>query len=161
MKTRDILLTGAVALTFAVATGCKREEPKTAPPPASVAATPERTAPPPASGAATPEPPNPPNVTGLEPKPAPAPAEAGPAERAGRVIGEKLDDATITAKVKTALLQAPDVKGTNVNVTTEKMVVQLSGFVSTQTEMERAVQIARGVNGVKEVHNKMSLKSGN
>jgi hyperosmotically inducible protein len=62
--------------------------------------------------------------------------------------------------VKTALLQAPDVKGSDVIVNTEKSVVQLSGFVSTQTEIDRAMALARGVKGVKEVHNKMSLKSG-
>ena len=133
------------ALTMTIAAGCTREEPKPTAPPAP--------------GAAVPEPPTSAKTSGLAPTPA-APKEPGPAERAGRAIGEQIDDATITAKVKTALLQAPDVKGTDVNVQTEKAVVQLSGFVSRQSEMERAVEIARAVGGVKEVHNKMSLKSG-
>ena len=83
---------------------------------------------------------------------------AGPAEKAGKAIGAQIDDATITAKVKTGLLQAPDVKGTHINVETERGVVQLSGFVSSQVEIERAIMIAKGVGGVTEVQNKMSLK---
>lgn len=141
-----VLAAGAAALTMTIGAGCQREEPKPAAPP-----------PPQAT---TPEPPSPPTVTGVAPTPATPPKDAGPAERAGRAIGEQLDDATLTAKVKAVLLQAPDVKGTDVNVQTEKGVVQLSGFISSQAEIERAMQLARGVGGVKEVHNKMSLKSG-
>jgi hypothetical protein len=146
MKKSFVFAAGAAALTMTLAAGCQREEAKPAAPPAPAAS--------------TPEPPNPTTVTGVAPTPAAPPKDAGPAERAGRAIGEQLDDATLTAKVKTALLQAPDVKGTDVNVTTEKGVVQLSGFISSQAEIERALQLARGVAGVKEVHNKMSLKSG-
>ncbi len=146
MNKSFLLVAGAVAVTMTLAGGCKREEPKT------TAA--------PAPAASTPEPPNPPTVTGVAPTPAAPPKDAGPAERAGRAIGEQLDDTTLTAKVKAVLLQAPDVKGTDVNVQTEKGVVQLSGFVASQAEIERAMQLARGVGGVKEVHNKMSLKSG-
>ena len=146
MKTSFAVVAGAAALTMAFTTGCQREEPKP-----SVA---------PAPAAATPEPPNPPTVVGTAPTPTPPPKDAGPAERAGRAIGEQIDDATLTAKVKTALLQAPDVKGTDVIVNTEKSVVQLSGFVSSQTQIDRAMELARAVKGVKEVHNKMSLKSG-
>jgi hyperosmotically inducible periplasmic protein len=82
----------------------------------------------------------------------------GPAEKAGKAIGAQIDDATITAKVKTGLLQAPDVKGTHINVETERGVVQLSGFVSSQVEIDRAIMIAKAVGGVTEVQNKMSLK---
>ena len=148
MKTSFVVVAaaGAAVLTMALAGGCKRDEPQPIAPPAPAAT--------------APEPPNPPTVTGVTPTPPAPPKDAGPAERAGRAIGEKLDDATLTAKVKAALLQAPDVKGTDVNVETEKGVVQLSGFVSSQTEIDRAMALARAVSGVKEVHNKMSLKSG-
>jgi len=84
----------------------------------------------------------------------------GPAEAAGREVGEALDDATITAKVKAALLQAPDVKGLDVKVETDKAVVQLSGFVATQAQIDKAVEVAKGVRGVREVQNKMSVKPG-
>jgi hyperosmotically inducible protein len=84
----------------------------------------------------------------------------GPAEAAGREVGEALDDATITAKVKAALLQAPDVKGLDVGVETDKAVVQLSGFVASQAQIDKAVEVAKGVHGVREVQNKMSVKPG-
>lgn len=84
----------------------------------------------------------------------------GPAEATGREVGEALDDATITAKVKTALLQAPDVKGLDVKVETDKAVVQLSGFVASQAQIDKAVEVAKGVRGVREVQNKMSVKPG-
>ncbi len=84
----------------------------------------------------------------------------GPAEATGREVGEALDDATITAKVKAALLQAPDVKGLDVGVETDKAVVQLSGFVASQAQIDKAVEVAKGVRGVREVQNKMSVKPG-
>jgi hypothetical protein len=134
---------GAAAIVLSVTFGCRKEEVRTTVPAPS----------------ATPgEPPNPAAQTGVLPPPPPSPS--GPAERAGRAIGEQIDDVTITAKVKAALLQSPDVKGSDVNVNTEKGVVQLSGFVESKTQSERALQIARAVGGVKEVHDKMSLKSG-
>ena len=142
-----------VALTAAVLilTACSREERTTTTAPAEVP--PSNTA-----GRTTGEPPNPPSVVGTEPKAAEAQAP-GPAERAGRVIGEQIDDATLTAKVKAALLQAPDVKGMQINVDTDRGAVQLSGFVDTQTQMDRAVQIAKGVSGVREVHQKMTIRA--
>ena len=72
--------------------------------------------------------------------------------------GEYVDDALITAKVKTELVQDPDVKATEVNVETFKGVVQLSGFVGSQAAANKAVQIARSVKGVKSVKNDMRLK---
>ena len=84
----------------------------------------------------------------------------GPAEAPGREVGEALDDATITTKVKAALLQAPDVKGLVVRVETDKAVVQLSGFVASQAQIDRAMEVAKGVRGVRDVQNKMSVKPG-
>jgi hypothetical protein len=143
---------GALALVSLVATGCTREERTTTVAPAPAAASGTATATPP-------EPPNPSSIIGTAPT-APAAPGAGPAERAGRAIGEQLDDATLTAKVKTALLQAPDVKGMQVNVDSDRGAVQLSGFVESQTQIDRAVQIAQAVTGVREVHNKMTIKAG-
>jgi hyperosmotically inducible protein len=154
MKLHFASIAGAVALASIVTSGCTREERTTTVTPPSPAA--------PAPGAATatpPEPPNPSSITGTTPKAPDAPGP-GPAERAGRIIGEQLDDATLTAKVKTALLQAPDVKGMQVNVDSDRGAVQLSGFVESQTQIDRAVQIAKAVSGVREVHNKMTIKAG-
>ena len=72
--------------------------------------------------------------------------------------GEYVDDALITAKVKAELVQDPQVKATEVNVETFKGVVQLSGFVSSQAAASKAMEIARGVKGVKSVKNDMRLK---
>jgi len=82
----------------------------------------------------------------------------GPAEQSGREVGQALDDATITTKVKAALLQAPDAKSLDVRVETDKGVVQLSGFVASQAQIDKAVEVAKGVSGVREVQNKMSVK---
>lgn len=72
--------------------------------------------------------------------------------------GEYIDDAMITAKVKAALVNDPVVKATEVNVETFKGVVQLSGFVSSPQSVQKAVEIARNVEGVKSVRNDIRLK---
>jgi osmotically-inducible protein OsmY len=72
--------------------------------------------------------------------------------------GQYIDDSTITTKVKTALLADPEVSGLDVKVETFKGVVQLSGFVNDQRQATRAVEIARSVNGVRKVENKLSVK---
>ncbi|MGZ5009942.1 MAG: BON domain-containing protein [Methylobacter sp.] len=72
--------------------------------------------------------------------------------------GEYVDDSVITTKVKSALAGDPSVSSSEVNVETFKGVVQLSGFVSSRAEMNRAVEVARTVNGVKSVKNDMRLK---
>lgn len=74
--------------------------------------------------------------------------------------GEYIDDATITAKVKAALADSPDVKAREVNVETHRGEVQLSGFVATQAEVNKAVQLARNVKGVRSVKNDIRIKSG-
>jgi osmotically-inducible protein OsmY len=72
--------------------------------------------------------------------------------------GEYFDDTVLTSKVKTQLLGDPAVSGLAVNVETFKGVVQLSGFVKTAAERNRAVELARGVKGVKEVKNDILLR---
>lgn len=72
--------------------------------------------------------------------------------------GEYLDDTVVTAKVKTALLNDPMVSGLAVNVETFKGIVQLSGFVKTATERDRAVELARKVGGVTQVKNDILIR---
>src|SRR5579864_4301164 len=72
--------------------------------------------------------------------------------------GEYVDDSAITAKVKTAIFNAPGLKSNEITVETFKGTVQLSGFVSSQSDMLRAVQVAQGVSGVQSVKNGMNLK---
>lgn len=72
--------------------------------------------------------------------------------------GEYLDDAAITAKVKAAVFREPTLKSSEINVETFKGVVQLSGFVRSQADIDQAVKVARSVGGVKSVKNDMRLK---
>jgi osmotically-inducible protein OsmY len=72
--------------------------------------------------------------------------------------GEYIDDALITTKVKAALAADPVVKATEVNVETFKGAVQLSGFVSSQEAIGKAVELARGIEGVRAVKNNMVVK---
>ena len=82
----------------------------------------------------------------------------GPAERTARAVGEAIDDATITARVKGAFVNSEEVKALDIKVETEKGIVQLSGFVGSQAQIDKAVELAKAVGGVQEVQNKMSLK---
>jgi hyperosmotically inducible periplasmic protein len=90
---------------------------------------------------------------------APGEAPTATAPEAKTTVGTTIDDSTITTKVKSALLADPDVKGLDIKVETNKGEVQLSGFVDSQTQIDRAISVARGVEGVKNVQNKMALKT--
>lgn len=72
--------------------------------------------------------------------------------------GEYVDDSVITTKVKAALVNDPNVSAAEVNVETFKGVVQLSGFINSRADMNRAIELARNVPGVKSVKNDMRLK---
>ncbi len=72
--------------------------------------------------------------------------------------GEYVDDTVITTKVKHAILHEPSLKSAEINVETFKGIVQLSGFVSSQANINRAVEVARSVKGVKSVKDDMRLK---
>ena len=73
--------------------------------------------------------------------------------------GEYIDDSVITTKVKAAVLNEPTLKSSEINVETYKGVVQLSGFVSTQGDINKAVSLTRGIKGVTSVKNDMRLKN--
>ena len=73
-------------------------------------------------------------------------------------VGNKLDDSVITTRVKTALLADPSIKSLDVMVVTRKGEVQLSGFVNNQGQIDRAVEVARAIEGVTKVGNDMSVK---
>ncbi len=75
-----------------------------------------------------------------------------------RSAGETVDDSTLTAKVKTALLKDEDVSGLAVNVTTYRGVVQLTGFVDNESQRAKAESIAKDVSGVESVQNDLQIK---
>ncbi len=72
--------------------------------------------------------------------------------------GEYIDDTTLTSKVKTTLLQDPEVSGLGINVETFKGEVQLSGFANSEAERQRAESLASSVDGVAAVKNDIVLK---
>jgi osmotically-inducible protein OsmY len=72
--------------------------------------------------------------------------------------GEYVDDSVITTKVKATIFNEPSLKVFQINVETFKGRVQLSGFVSTQDNIDRAVEVTRFVAGVKSVANDMRLR---
>lgn len=75
----------------------------------------------------------------------------------GKTVGETVDDATITTRVKTALLNDPDVGGLRIDVDTTVGVVTLSGVVKSQAEADRAIAVARRIDGVKDVKSTLQV----
>jgi len=73
-------------------------------------------------------------------------------------VGTKVDDTVITTMVKAGLADSMDVKSFDFKVETRKGEVLLSGFVDNQSQIDRAVAVAKAVAGVTSVDNKVSLK---
>lgn len=73
--------------------------------------------------------------------------------------GEYFDDTVITTKVKAAILDERSLKSTEINVETFKGTVQLSGFVNSRADIDKAVEVTRRVKGVSSVKNDMRLKT--
>ena len=74
--------------------------------------------------------------------------------------GEYVDDKTMSTKIKTALARDPEVKAHQVNVTTFRGSVQLAGFVDSQAQKDRATEIIKNMEGVKELHNDLVVATG-
>ncbi len=84
---------------------------------------------------------------------------AGCASDTKERAGEYFDDTTITTKVKTKLFDDPQTSGFAITVKTYKGTVQLSGFVNSDKERDRAGELAKGVPGVKDVKNDLIVKT--
>jgi osmotically-inducible protein OsmY len=76
----------------------------------------------------------------------------------GKSVGETIDDATITTRVKTSLLNDPDVGGLRIDVDTFKGVVTLSGRVKSKEEEAKAVALARKIGGVSDVKSTLQVQ---
>jgi osmotically-inducible protein OsmY len=72
--------------------------------------------------------------------------------------GEYVDDSVITTKVKAQLFDEPNLKSTQITVESFKGIVMLSGFLTSQADINKAVEIARHTTGVKSVKNEMRLR---
>jgi osmotically-inducible protein OsmY len=69
-----------------------------------------------------------------------------------------MDDSVVTTKVKAAILGESSLKSYEIGVETYKGTVQLSGFVGSNTEIDKAGEVARGIHGVSSVKNDLRLK---
>jgi osmotically-inducible protein OsmY len=75
----------------------------------------------------------------------------------GKTVGETIDDTTITTRVKTAMLNDPQVGGLRIDVDTFKGAVTLSGRVKSEAEKQQAISLARGIGGVTEVKDALQV----
>jgi hyperosmotically inducible protein len=78
--------------------------------------------------------------------------------RTQQSAGEVIDDSVLTSKVKVALIDDPITKAGQINVGTEKGIVQLTGFVNSTAMKTKAGEIARSVDGVKDVRNDLEIR---
>ena len=76
----------------------------------------------------------------------------------GKSVGDTIDDATITTRVKTALLNDPDVGVLRIDVDTFKGVVTLSGRVKTKEEEAKAIALARKISDVTDVKSTLQIQ---
>ena len=76
----------------------------------------------------------------------------------GKSVGDTIDDATITTRVKTSLLNDPAVGGSRIDVDTFKGVVTLSGRVKTKEEETQAIALARKISGVTDVKSTLQIQ---
>lgn len=138
MKIRwNPLLASTLALTGAAALLAGCDKPETPPPAPKV----ESSAPPP--------------VAAVEP-PAAAPAPEAPAAGTDTAA---VDDATLATRVQTALQADPETQPLAIAVDSREGVVQLSGFVDSQAQTDKAAQIAQAVPGVRGVENKLATRA--
>jgi osmotically-inducible protein OsmY len=72
--------------------------------------------------------------------------------------GEYVDSSVISNKVRAAIVKDPQLSLFNIDVTTFRDVVQLNGFVNTEAEKQRAADVARQVEGVRQVQNNLQIK---
>ncbi|HEV8337547.1 MAG TPA: BON domain-containing protein [Candidatus Polarisedimenticolia bacterium] len=86
-------------------------------------------------------------------------AAEGNAPSPERSLGEHIDDAGITLKVKSRLLEDPDVKGLQIDVDTREGVVFLTGKVRSEAEKEKAINLAKQTEGVRDVQANLSISS--
>lgn len=85
------------------------------------------------------------------------PSESSASQPSGTAPGQGTDDASITAAVKSKLGSDSTIAGANINVDTKDGVVTLTGPVKSQTEKDRALQIARETTGVKNVQDNLNI----
>lgn len=160
--TRTSALMMALLLSTAMLGACKKAD-ETAATPATTGTTATTTTTAPAAPAATTTAPAADSAAAAANNAAAAANNAATAAGAAAAnatdkAGDALGDSAITGKVKAALLADADVKGTDINVETNKGDVMLSGFVESQAQIDKAAMLAKNIEGVKQVSNKLEIK---
>jgi hyperosmotically inducible protein len=74
-------------------------------------------------------------------------------------IGTKIDDTVITAQIKAALMADDSIKSADIAAVTRDGIVQLSGFVNNQPQIDRALAVAGSIKGVIRINNEMRIKN--
>ncbi len=74
-------------------------------------------------------------------------------------VGQSVDDAAITGKVKAAILRDHMLKVLDISVKTDEGIVTLSGTVDTRKALAHATAVAKRVKGVKSVKNELKVES--
>jgi hyperosmotically inducible protein len=75
----------------------------------------------------------------------------------GETTGQYIDDATITTKVKAALLSDQQLKATKVSVQTDQGAVQLTGSVDSKNQESEAIRVTNQVDGVKSIKDLLTV----
>ena len=100
---------------------------------------------------------NPPSTTSQSTSPPQtAMAPATPAPSTSNQMANAVDDAAITAQVKSAIMAEPGLKSTNINVDTKDGTVTLTGTVASAPLKDRAKEVASSVTGVKSVQDNLT-----
>jgi osmotically-inducible protein OsmY len=76
----------------------------------------------------------------------------------GSTVSATIDDATVTTRVKTVLINDPGIEPQRIDVGTVRGVVTLSGHVRTREEESKAIALARGVRGVADVKSTLQIQ---
>ncbi len=97
------------------------------------------------------------STTTVTPSPAASNAMAATANAVDKA-GDAIGDAALTGKVKSALIADPDVKALRIDVDTKNAVVTLNGTADSQAHADKAITVARQVDGVKSVENRLTVK---
>jgi osmotically-inducible protein OsmY len=71
---------------------------------------------------------------------------------AQRSVGDVIDDSLITTKIKARFAADPQVSALAINIDTVNGIVSLTGVVDSEQARQRAIQLAQGTEGVKQVN---------
>lgn len=87
-------------------------------------------------------------------------ADTGGSSKNAQKAGAYIDDSVITAKVKAALVGDKQVSAMKIAVSTKEGVVTLKGAVPSAEVGQHALQLAAGIEGVKDVKSELTVKAG-